>query len=421
MPPRHGKSELVTRRLPALALGRNPDERIMGCSYNEPISQDFNRDIQGIMMDDDYRELFPGTRLNDIRTVSDDRPWQRNASVFEIVERSGYYRASGVGGSITGKGATLAIIDDPIKNREEAYSPTYRKRLQGWYTSTLRPRMERDLEEGSTPPRIVVVMTRWHEDDLVGWMIENDIDNEWHVLNLPAILDDTPHPMDPRDIGQALWPARQNVEELAAIEREIGPRDWESLYQGRPAPVDGGMVKESWWQRFKYSSMPRFEDQMLTVDPSFGEKTKDGSRAAMFALGVTGPDRYVLDAEVGRMSFTEMLDAIRSLLARNPEISTILIEKKAAGAAMIDVLRREFPGVEEFNPVGSKEARVAAVTHYFSGRNVFVPEDEPWADALIAEFAAFPGGRYDDRVDAISQALIHLQDSFTDDFLAMAR
>ncbi|MCP4967380.1 MAG: phage terminase large subunit [bacterium] len=419
MPPRHSKSELISRRLPALALGRNPDERIMGCAYSEPFSQEFNRDIQGIITGDEYRDLFPDTRLSQRRTGFTERPYQRNASVFEIVDCRGYYRASGIGGSITGKGATLAIIDDPIKNHEEAYSATHRKSIQHWYTSTLRTRMERDLEEGSTPPRIIVVATRWHEDDLIGWLQATDDRNEWHALNLPAILDSEPHPCDPREQGDALWPVGFNIGELRSLESDVGPRDWESLYQGRPSPAGGGMVKTTWWQR--YGSIPGLQDKILTVDPNFGEKTKEGSRCAMYVMGIRGPDRYIMDARVGRMDFTEMLDAIRHLVSIHPDITTILIEKKAAGAPAINVLRREFPGVTEFNPTGSKEARVAAITHYFSGGNIFVPDQVNWVGELIHEFAAFPAGRYDDRVDAISQALIHTQDSFANNFAALAR
>ncbi len=185
-PPRHGKSELISRRLPAYYLGRDPDASIIACSYSAELAARMNRDVQRIIDDPAYARLFPATRLwsSQVRTVAKPGTWLRNSDLFEIVNHRGVYRAAGVGGGITGMGATLGIIDDPIKNEEEAYSATVRRNVLDWYKSTFYTRLEKDS-------RIVLIMTRWHRGDLAGALLEEaaatpDAD-QWEVLSFPAL------------------------------------------------------------------------------------------------------------------------------------------------------------------------------------------------------------------------------------------
>jgi len=194
--PRHGKSELVSRRLPAFIFGKNPDAKVIAASYSADLARMMNRDVQRIIDSENYRELFPKTRLfgKNIRTLADNS-WLRNSDIFEIVGHCGTYRACGIGGGITGMGADFAIIDDPIKNFQEAESQVFRNSIWEWYRSTLLTRMEKD-------DRILLTLTRWQDDDLAGRIIklmkEKESIEQWVIVNLPAIKEDNSNPEDPR-------------------------------------------------------------------------------------------------------------------------------------------------------------------------------------------------------------------------------
>ena len=183
MPPRHGKSELTSRRFPAWLLGRNPRAKIIATSYAAELASSFNRDVQRIIDEPKFQELFPNTKLNgaNVRTT---KSWLRNNDIFEVVDHGGFYRCAGVGGAITGLGGDFLIIDDPFKNYEEAKSPTIRRKVFEWYTSTLYTRQEKNAG-------ILLIQTRWHEDDLAGLLLQmqskgGDYADQWEVVNFPA-------------------------------------------------------------------------------------------------------------------------------------------------------------------------------------------------------------------------------------------
>jgi len=231
--PRAGKSELVSRRLPALALGQNPDWQIIGASYAANLAQRMNRDVQRIMDDSPYKRLFPNIHLpnagNPGRLV-------RNSDLFEIIGGKGSYRAAGIGGGSTGVGADLAIIDDPIKNRDDAHSKVKRDSQWEWFDTTLMTRLEQDA-------RVLLTLTRWHEDDIAGRLMkkmEADPDFEkWVVVLVPAEAEGDLHPLDPRKPGEAMWPQRFPIEDLR--QHKIRSRyNYASLYQQRPTPLEGG-------------------------------------------------------------------------------------------------------------------------------------------------------------------------------------
>ena len=212
MPPRNGKSELVSRRLPAFILGKDPNASIIATSYTADLASMMNRDTQRIIDDDKYAELFPKTTLfgSNVRTVAKGS-YLRNSDIFEVVGHKGVYKSAGVGGAITGMGCVYGIIDDPIKNRAEAESLTYRKALRDWYTSTFYTRLEKDA-------RVLITLTRWHEDDLAGRLLKlaqecPDAD-QWTVVNFPAIAEDTRHHDDTRNTGEPLWPDKYPLKEL---------------------------------------------------------------------------------------------------------------------------------------------------------------------------------------------------------------
>ncbi|MCA1800356.1 MAG: terminase family protein, partial [Actinobacteria bacterium] len=242
MPPRHGKSELVSRRLPAYLLGRFPSDNIIGTSYGGSLARRMNRDVQRIIDSRRYREIFPNVilpRSTDIKTGQTG--YVRTTNMFEVIGYKGAYISAGVGGSITGMGGDWVIIDDPIKNMQDAMSQTMRDKVWEWYSSTLYTR----LESGA---KILVTLTRWHSDDLTGRLIEqakNSPDGDkWEVLSLPALSTGSRAEEDQRDeIDQALWSAKKDAEALKRTRESLPGKVWSSLYQQNPTPDDGSIWK----------------------------------------------------------------------------------------------------------------------------------------------------------------------------------
>ena len=247
MPPWHGKSELVSRKFPAFLLGNKPDISIISCSYASDLASRMNRDVQRLIDSPEYEQLFPNSRLfgKNIRSTARGS-YLRNSDIFEIVNHRGVYRSAGVGGGITGMGGEYIIIDDPVKNREEADSATYREKVYNWYTSTLYTRLEKD-------GCILLTLTRWHEDDLAGKLLKASEDgaNQWTILELPAICEEPIKPYDIRREGEALWKWKYDESALAKMKATVGSRDWAALYQQHPTPGEGGTFKREWWNYYK--------------------------------------------------------------------------------------------------------------------------------------------------------------------------
>jgi hypothetical protein len=237
MPPQHGKSEQVSRRLPAYLLGKNPKLKIIGCSYSSDLATSFNRDVQRIIDDEQYAKVFPDTALNgsNVRTSSKGS-YLRNADIFEVVEHKGFYKSVGVSGSLTGTPADIGIIDDPVKDAVEADSITYRARAWDWFTNVFLTRMHNDSQ-------ILVTQTRWHEDDLSGRILSKmNKNNDWVVLSLPAIKGNAQTVKeDKRKEGDALWASKHSLERLLEI-KDSNPKAFHSLYQQDPKPFSGGLV-----------------------------------------------------------------------------------------------------------------------------------------------------------------------------------
>lgn len=409
MPPRHGKSELASRRLPAWALGRNPDEQIIACSYSADLATSMNRDVQRIIMSSDYHDIFPETHLSRSNVVTRaDVPALRNSTIFETVGRRGYYLSAGVGGPITGRGMTMGIIDDPFKNRDEANSVTIREKVWNWYTSTFLTRQQENC-------RIVLIMTRWHEDDLVGRVLRQakDTGEQWRVLSLPAILDCAACPGDPREMGDALWPARFNLQRLERMQKAITAADWLSLYQQRPTPIGGGMFQRGWWKHAHERERPqRFDHVWQSWDLGF--KKTGTSRVCGLVMASAGPKIYVLDRFVEHASYVETRDAIEMMSRRWPSARTKVVEDKANGPAIMNDLADSLGGFIQWPPQGQKMedkvARASAATPTVRAGDVFLPPAHlPWVADFIEELAAFPAGLYDDQVDAFSQGIAYWQ------------
>jgi predicted phage terminase large subunit-like protein len=395
VPPQHGKSQLVSRTLPAWALGVNPALRIAGCSYNLDFARRFNRDVQRIVDTLEYREIFPNVRLNDAsaRTAVGGNV-VRNTDQFEIVGNRGSYTAAGIGTALTGLPVDLGVIDDPVKDRSEAESETYRERVWEWYTDVFCTRLHNDSRQ-------IICMTRWHDDDLLGRILKRW--DDWTVLSIPALRDDMTDAADPREIGQPIWPERHSAEKMIEL-RERAPYSFAALYQQSPSLKGGNIFKVSGVQR--YDQAPERGRVILSVDANF----KEGSghdNVSIDAWGYASPNFYLLDHIAKPFSFQDSLAVIRQFAARHKP-SAILVEDKANGSAIMSVLRENLSGIVPILPKESKIARAESVADKINAGNVQIPRFASWADEWIAELASFPNGKHDDRVDSMTQAIHYL-------------
>lgn len=389
-PPRHGKSEMVSRRLPAYLFGLNPDINIIAASYSADLSSRMNRDVQRIIDDYRYADLFPETYLTSKNVRNNLKSnFVRNSDMFEIVDNKGIYRSTGVGGGITGMGAYFGIIDDPIKDHEEANSPRIRQKIWDWYTSTFLTRIESD-------GGVLICQTRWNTDDLIG-RVENHKD--FHVINLPAISDE----------GKALWPSRYDIDFLKQRKKDLGSKMFESLYQQSPI-LDGGNIIKSDWIKHWIILPQRFDDMVMSWDMTFA-----GSVHSDYVVGQVwgryGADFYLLDQIRGQLDFTETVAKVELLSLKYLNCSKILVENKANGPAVMNHLKQKIPGMIPVNPKSDKVSRLHAVSPLFEAGNVFFPpiESNPWCSSAISETISFPNGKHDDQVDAMTQALSNLK------------
>ncbi|MDR1688324.1 MAG: phage terminase large subunit [Clostridiales bacterium] len=411
MPPRHGKSELVSRKLPAFIFGRNPDASIMATSYSADLAQRMSRDVQRIIDSPKYGELFPETSLygKNIRTVANGS-YLRNSDIFEIVGYKGSYRGAGVGGGITGMGGDYIIVDDPVKNREDVNSLVMRDKLWDWYTSTLYTRREKDAA-------ILITLTRWHEDDLAGRLLElaqkEPNADQWEVLMFPAMCEEErKHPEDIREDGMALWPDKYTYAELVSTKATVGIYDWSALYQQRPQPA-GGTIFQREWMNKEYEELPAGATLIQTWDLPFKD-SEASAKCAGIIMARKGAEIFFVDVVNDKMSFTTSVTAIRSMTAKHPKARAKVVEDKANGPAIINYLQKEIPGMIAFNPKGSKEDRALSVAPYFEAGNVYFPKYAPWKADLISDLIRFPTGVYKDTVDASVQGILYLMDKPND-------
>ncbi len=402
MPPRHGKTELCSKRLPAYIHGRYPDDQIMAASYSGHLASDMTKGIQAILDSPEFQRIFPKIKITPDGSRSSHA---RNSEEHELIGFKGRYRGQGVGGSFTGRGGNWIIIDDPIKGRDTADSPAYRKHLLDWYTSVLRTRLEKDAS-------ILIILTRWHEEDLAGALLNlgaaNPEADQFELFNLPAIKEDDTNPLDIRQIGEALWPNKFSLNDLGAI-RAGSTRDWNSLYQQRPSALEGGIIKRAWFQY--YTERPiRFTRLVQSWDLTFKDaKTSDFVVGQVW--GIWEGKKYLLDQIRERMGFTETCDSIRLLSRKWPQAYTKYIEEKANGSAVMDALRREgVAGLTAVNPKDSKHARLEAVSPQFRAGDVYFPHPSiaPWISHVEHELCSFPNAANDDCADAVSQVLNEL-------------
>jgi predicted phage terminase large subunit-like protein len=428
MPPRHGKSEFVSGYFPAWYLGMFPDRKVILASYEAELAASWgqrNRDLLEV-----YGPSLFGAK------VRADSSAKAN---WTIHKRRGGMFTTGIGGALTGRGAHLAIIDDPVKNAEQALSPTYRKRAKDWYRSTLRTRLESDQGGGA----IIVIQTRWHEDDLAGWL-QREGDEDWLVISLPAIAeahetlylpDDPATPAWTRAQGAPLWPFLRPLDDLLRSQAAQGGPEghwWTALYQQRPVPLGGGILKPAQFRRYRLVA-----DGYLLDRPSGPQLVSSGALrrfgtmdlaatadtrndfTAVAACGIT-PDKDLLLLDMIRNRWEGPdLPRVAARIVQAYHLAYLGVESVAFQISTVLDMRRGNPAenpprrplaVKALYPRGDKVSRALTLAARMGGGQLYVPESAPWLAALEAEMAQFPMGEHDDQVDALAYAALEVLD-----------
>ena len=398
-PPRSGKSEQVSRRLPPFALGKYPDLEIISTSYSASLANRMSSDVQRIIDDEAYKEIFTDIALPSRK----DTNYTRTKELFEIVGHKGAYRAAGVGGGITGMGADIGIIDDPVSNSAQANSKTYRDAVWEWYTTTFYTRL-------SPNSGILLCMTRWHEDDLAGRLIkameDGDGDN-WIIIDYPAIAEkDEKH----RKKGEALHPARYPLARLLQIMKASGTRAWNALYQGRPTSVEGDVFKTEMLQVIDAIPAGVIIKQVRAWDLA---ATKGGGDYTVGVLMGKGSDGrfYILDVVRGQYSSLEVEEVLKNTASRDGRKVYVHLPQDPAAAGKM-VAQRMVALLAGFKAkakrvTGDKVTRATPFAAQVEAGNVVMLRGA-WNKAFKDELTDFPQGKNDDQVDAASDSFNEL-------------
>ncbi|MFF7142246.1 phage terminase large subunit [Streptomyces nodosus] len=404
MPPQEGKSERTSRRFPLWLLTRNPDLRIAIVSYEMGVARRWGRAIRNDIAE--HPELGLVVRSD----TSAAHEWQLDG------HRGGVYSV-GIGGALTGRPVDVLLIDDPLKGRKEADSATFRQACKDFYTDTARTRLAPDALQ-------IIIQTRWHEDDLSGWLLSGPSGHEWRYINVPAQADADDDPLG-RAPGEYLISARgRTAADWEDTKRDVGARTWAALYQGHPAPAEGGLFKRSHWRWYTAPRAVRRDDGTMWVHgadeiiQSWDMAFKD-TKASDFVVGQVwaryGAEVYLLDQVRDRMDFPATAQAVKALSVKWPQAHAKLVEDKANGPAIIAQLRAAVPGLIPITPKDSKYARASSVAPFVESGNVYLPDPTlaPWIDEFVVEHISFPNSSHDDQVDTTSQALNRLLGSHT--------
>ena len=425
MPPRHAKSTFSTMLFPCWYMARNPNRYIMSCSYNSQLATDFGRQVRGIIEQKQITQAFETFRLSQESRAAD--VWR--------TEEGGAYFAVGVGGTTSGRPANLLIVDDPIKSREDAESMTQRNKTWNYYTSALATRLQ--PEHDGTTPKQIIILTRWHPDDLAGRLMDTEDwkEGRWKHINFPAIKkvksgkisirhlkEDDPNWVTPDEFRnlshkkryietekeESLWEERFPLTDLKRRER-LNPREFASLYQQQPYIEGGNLIRTEWWRKYPIDLSPEnFVTLVIGVDTAFKKtETADYSVAVVAGMDKNG-DIYLVDIMRGKYDFPELKQRIIRLnnVWRGKGLRGMYIEDKASGQSLIQEMKRESGvSVIPYKVNTDKVARTNTILPLIEGGRVFIPEEAPWLDAFIDESVSFPNGNHDDQVDAMTIAL----------------
>ena len=392
MPPRHGKSTLASVAFPAWHLGRHPNHEFISCSYSGSLAMSFSRKVRQLLREPVYKNVFEKSRLDkDSQSVES---WQTT--------QGGGYVAAGVGGGITGKGANVLVIDDPVKNREDAESDNNRAATWDWYTSTAYTRL-------SPGGGILVILTRWHDDDLAGRLLKQAEEgaDQWEVIRYPAIAE-----IDEnfRKQGESLHPERYNVDALEQIRKAIGPRDWSALYQQNPVSDEGDYFSRDMIRYYEYDEIDTAElNYYCAWDLAIGQRDRNDYSVGI-VVGIDEYDHlYVVDVVRGKYDGFELVEQILDLYETwRPGI--VGIERGHIEMALGPFLQKRTRerGLSEAYfkdlKVGrrDKEARARAIQGRMQQGMVYFPKVAVWTGTMVAELLRFPNGAHDDQVDALA-------------------
>jgi len=410
MPPQEGKSQRVTKTGTLWALTRDPERRMGIVSYSQSLAETFGREIRNWITTNDGDEGTFDIGLSIARDYGSAKRWQ-------LAGHRGGVVCVGIGSGLTGRPLDALVVDDPFSDKEQAASAYYRERVWGWWQSVGSTRLAPDAP-------VIVIMTRWHEDDFAGRLLAAEDGHRWRVVNIPALADHDPvkgqSDLLAREPGQWLASARKRTAaQWEEIRIQAGSRVFSALYQGSPSPDAGNVWQRPWWRRYTtplWSQHPtdpgaylvnECDEMVMSWDMAFKD-TKSSDYVVGQVWARRGANVYLLDQVHKRLSFTDTLTAFKAMVARWPQATRKIVEDKANGTAIIDTLTSKIPGITAVSPTESKYARANAVAPFIEAGNVFLPEAaialfDP--EALIDEAAGFPNAAHDDQVDATSQAL----------------
>lgn len=400
-PPQHGKSEIVSRKLPAYILGRFPDWRIAAASYSDELAGAMAQDVRRNLAGDEHKRLFP--------TAAEKRRYDVNRTgEFTAPGGAGGYLGVGVGAGLTGRPVDIGIIDDPVKNEKEALSPTTKEGHWNWYQTVFTTRLSENSGQ-------IVMATSWAEDDLPARICTHfKGDPRLKVLRFPAINEPGEVGYNPDLPRGPLVPELKSLAFLREVKGLFSDYWWSALYQQCARSLGGNVFKEQGLRYYLPKDLPaKFDKVLASWDCTF--KDHDGTD---FVVGQVwakhGANSYLLGQVRARMSFTATVKAVIELQAAHPRVREILIEDKANGPAVIDTLKASVSGIIPIEPDGSKLARAHAVTSYWEAGNVWLPHPDlfPWVKDLVSELTGFPASANDDQVDALTQALRRLYPLF---------
>ncbi|WP_109792020.1 phage terminase large subunit [Minwuia thermotolerans] len=394
-PPRSLKSISTSVAFVAWTLGHDPSMRFICVSYSNDLSEELARQFRLVVDSDWYRRLFPAMKLS------------RSTAEECVTTEGGGRLATSVGGTLTGRGADIIIIDDPMK-ASDAQSEVARRKVNSWFAETLSTRLN-DKRRGS----VILVMQRLHEEDLAGYVLEA---GDWRHLDLPAVaIQDQqirigPEPGDIyyRREGDLLHPEREPRETLERMRGELGSLAFSAQYQQRPVPVEGNLVRRRWFRHYAHGPEPDGRRRVVQSWDIAGTAGEASDYSVCTTWLVDGRDCYLLDVWRGRLEYPELRRKVIAHRKRH-SATTVLVEKAGLGLSLIQDLRSErsddFPRPIAITPREDKVVRMEAASARIEAGEVLLPENAPWLDDFLHEVLAFPNGRHDDQVDSLSQFL----------------
>lgn len=396
LPPRHGKSELISRRFIPWIVGKDSYRNVIFATYNEDFAHDFGSDVRSIMQSPSYKQVFPGFAFR-FGGASKERIQTSAGGMAAFVGR---------GGSITGRGADFLIIDDPIKDAEEANSPAVRQKLWEWFTQVAMTRLM------NSAASVIIVHTRWHEDDLIGRLTDPTNPNfnseeaaKWKIINLPAIAGDD----DPlgRKKGDLLWPERFDMGFMEA-QRRLDPRGFAALYQQRPTPEDGDFFHRDYLVQYDRKDLPKDLRIYAASDHAVGQDKSRSDSTVLLVVGVDSyGDIYLLDCWWEKKASDHVVTAMLNLMKRHKPLLW-WAEKGHISKAIGPFLRKRmmeeqvYCAIEEVTPVANKVQRAQSIQGRMAMKKVKFPKGAPWVMNAFDELMKFPNARHDDFVDTLA-------------------